>query len=198
MLKINHFYSLFIIIRNYLCFLKNYFTYKHWGFNSYVKLPMTVLNKQYIYIGNNVFINDRARIEAIDEYKGIFYQPSIVINNGVTIQQNLHLTSATRVEIGENTAIVANVTISDIIHPYTSEDIHLIDMPIISKPVIIGKYCSIYNNVVVNAGVTIGDHVTIGANSVVTHDIPSYCIAVGSPARIIKKYDFNSKRWKKV
>ena len=50
-------------------------------------------------------------------------------------------------------------------------------------------------NVVIIAGINIGNHVTIGANSVVTHDLPDYCVAVGNPARIIKKYDFNQNQW---
>ena len=47
-------------------------------------------------------------------------------------------------------------------------------------------------------GVTIGEGSVIGANSVVTKDIDKYSIAVGNPAKVIKKYDFKSKEWKKV
>jgi acetyltransferase-like isoleucine patch superfamily enzyme len=41
---------------------------------------------------------------------------------------------------------------------------------------------------VVLPGASIGDHVVIGANSVVTGDIPSYSVAVGSPAKVIRRY----------
>ena len=47
-------------------------------------------------------------------------------------------------------------------------------------------------------GVTIGDGCVIGAHSVVNKDIPEGCIAVGSPARVIKKYDKEQQRWLKV
>ena len=47
-------------------------------------------------------------------------------------------------------------------------------------------------------GVTIGKNSVIGANSVVTKDIPDYCVAVGAPAKVIKKYDFESGKWLKV
>jgi serine acetyltransferase len=43
--------------------------------------------------------------------------------------------------------------------------------------------------------VHIGRHCVIGANSTVTRDIPDYCVAVGSPARVVKVYDFREKRW---
>ena len=44
-------------------------------------------------------------------------------------------------------------------------------------------------------GAKIGKHCVIGANSVVTKDIPDYCIAVGIPAKVIKRYDFEKKQW---
>lgn len=56
-----------------------------------------------------------------------------------------------------------------------------------AKPVVVGDDCWIGGHVVILAGVTIGDGVTIGAGSVVTKDIPSWSVAVGNPARVIKK-----------
>ncbi|HHQ4611724.1 MULTISPECIES: DapH/DapD/GlmU-related protein [Aeromonas] len=47
-------------------------------------------------------------------------------------------------------------------------------------------------------GASIGRNSVVGANSVVTHDIPEYSVAVGSPARVIKQYNFEMKRWEKV
>jgi len=61
----------------------------------------------------------------------------------------------------------------------------------------IGRFCSIADNVCV-IGAHIGKHCVIGANSVVTRDISDYCVAVGAPAIIIKRYDFNEKKWQKV
>ena len=47
-------------------------------------------------------------------------------------------------------------------------------------------------------GASIGKHCVIGANSVVIHDIPDYCVAVGAPARIVKRYDFSAQQWRKT
>jgi len=55
--------------------------------------------------------------------------------------------------------------------------------------VTIGDYCWLCENVVVLPGVHIGSGTTIGANAVVTHDIPNNCVAVGNPARVVKKID---------
>ena len=69
---------------------------------------------------------------------------------------------------------------------------------LVVKDVYIGEDCKIYNGVVILQGVHIGKHCVLGANSVVTKDIPDYCVAVGSPAKIIKRYDFESKLWRKT
>ena len=51
------------------------------------------------------------------------------------------------------------------------------------------------NSTIILPGVTIGEKSIIGAGSVVTKSIPPYCIAAGNPAKVIKKYDFNTKMW---
>ena len=56
-----------------------------------------------------------------------------------------------------------------------------------AKAVTIGHNCWIGASVTILPGVTIGDNVTIGAGSVVVKDIPSNSVAVGNPAKIIKK-----------
>ena len=63
------------------------------------------------------------------------------------------------------------------------------------KEIVIGQESHIGANSVVVAGVHIGERVQVGAGSVVTKDIPSYCVAVGNPARVIKRYDHEQKKW---
>ena len=124
--------------------------------------------------------------------------PKIKFCDGVSVQQNLHLTCANRIVIGRNTAIAANVTITDIIHPYTDVSVPIKYQDIEVLEVEIGEDCNICNNSVILPGVHIGNHVTIGANSIVTKDIPDYCVAAGSPAKIIKKYILHTNTWEKV
>lgn len=62
--------------------------------------------------------------------------------------------------------------------------------PHINKPVIIGNDVWIGEKVFINDGITIGDGAIIGAHSVVTHDVPSYAIVAGAPAKVIRyRYD---------
>ena len=59
-----------------------------------------------------------------------------------------------------------------------------------------GSYIGI--NAVIVGNVKIGNHCVIGANSVVTKDVPDYCVAVGSPAKILKRYNFETQLWEPI
>jgi len=156
------------------------------------------ITPESIILGDRVSIGNSARIEGIQHYEGEKFDPEIIINDGVTIQQNIHLTCAESIEIGKNTAIAANVTITDIHHPY--DDIHLPieQQNIKTKPVYIGEGCKIYNNVVIMQGTKIGKHCTIGANSIVSGYFDDYCVIVGAPAKIVKKYNSDTEIWEKI
>ena len=167
------------------------------GFKSIIKKPL-ILTPNCISIGKNVFVQPNSRIEGIYSYEGICFSPKIVIADNCTIQQNLHLTCGESVYIGTNTAIAANVTITDITHPYENIHLPIEKQQIITNPVYIGDDCKIYNNVVILPGTNIGKHCTIGANSVVNGSFPDYSVIVGIPSRIIKRYCFDSNKWKKT
>ena len=62
--------------------------------------------------------------------------------------------------------------------------------------VVIGEGSWLGENVCV-IGANVGKNCVIGANSVVTKDIPDYSVAVGVPAKVIKSYNFSSKKWEK-
>ena len=155
------------------------------------------ITRKYVQLGKHVWIGRNVRIEGITKYNCTLFTPNIVINDCVSIQQNLHLTCANYIKIGKNTAISANVTITDINHTYVDIDKPIERQDIEVSFVEIGEDCKIYNNVVILPGVTIGKHVTIGANSVVNKDIPSYCVAAGIPAKVIKKYNSLTNCWEK-
>jgi lipopolysaccharide O-acetyltransferase len=64
-----------------------------------------------------------------------------------------------------------------------------------SAPVVIGDDCWLGEHVCVLPGVKVGRGVVVGAGAVVTADLPDFVIAVGAPAKIIKRYEFESGRW---
>ena len=102
------------------------------------------------------------------------------------------------VEIGRNVMLAQNVVVSALNHGY--EDIS--QPPSVQKvqveSVVISDNVWIGANAVITPGVTIGKHAVIGAGSVVTRDIPDYSVAVGTPAKVVKQYNFESSKWEKI
>lgn len=104
------------------------------------------------------------------------------VNGWSYINTNSVINCFQHIEIGTSCVISDNVSITD-------SDSHCIigketDM---SAPIIIGNHVWIGKNVTILKGVTIGDGAIIGAGSIVCKSIPSRCLAVGNPARVIKE-----------
>lgn len=102
------------------------------------------------------------------------------------------------VKLGNKVGLGQHVFISGFNHGYEDGTRDSNEQPLVKKEVIIDDDSHIGANSVVVAGVHIGKRCQIGAGSVVTKDIPDYSVAVGNPARIIKKYDPISNKWIKI
>ena len=102
------------------------------------------------------------------------------------------------VEIADHVMTAQNVVISGMNHSY--EDIHTPPtmQKVSTSKIIIAENVWVGANSVITAGVSIGRHTIIGAGSVVTKDLPAYCVAVGNPAKIIKRYNHETGVWEKV
>jgi acetyltransferase-like isoleucine patch superfamily enzyme len=183
----------YILLRFY-----NMYRMKACGSKNLLLNPL-LINYKFLSIGSKVFVRDGARIEGVSRYLGRSYNPNIVINDNVSIEQNFHLTCAGNITIGTNTAIAANVTITDINHPYTDINLPPEKQHIEVTDVSIGDDCKIFNNVVILPGANLGKHCIIGANSVVRgNNYPEYCVIVGLPATVIKRYSFQTNSWLKT
>ena len=189
-----------ILILNYLYrkgwWYLNFWKYGNLGKKSFIYRPLKI-TRASIHCGNNVSIFKNSRIEGVSEWNDMKFCPKIIISNNVRIEQNLHLTCANEVFIGENTAIAANVTITDIHHPYTDVDLPIEKQNLEVKNVYIGKDSKIYNNAVILPGTIIGKHCTVGANSVVSGQFPDFCVIAGCPAKIIKMFNLKTRVWEK-
>ncbi len=181
-------------IRTVFFFLINRLRYGRLEFGAVIKKPIKITGKRNIFLGK-VFVLNGARIEAVTKYEGVSFNPKIEIQDNVMINQNLHMTCAESIIIGKGTSITANVGIFDIDHPYENIDINPRTQPIKTKPVLIGSNCLIGMNSVILPGTKIGDHVIVGTCTVVSGTIPDYCVVVGIPGKIIKRYNFEEKDW---
>lgn len=99
------------------------------------------------------------------------------------------------VSIGNNVMIAQNIVISGLNHGYEDVTIPPSEQDVTCKLIIISDNVWIGANSVITAGVTLGKHCVIGAGSIVTKNIPDYSVAVGNPARVIKKYNKVNKNW---
>lgn len=101
------------------------------------------------------------------------------------------------VVIGKDVMFAQNIVLSGLNHGY--EDISLSPsvQPVSTAQITVEDEVWIGANAVITAGVTIGKHSVIAAGCVVTKDIPPYSVAAGTPARVIKKYNADTKQWEK-
>jgi len=158
-------------------------------FPSYIGKPTYIKNFKRIFIGKKVRIFPGARIEVVDKIS------SIVIRDNISIGQNLHITSKGNLIIDKNTTIAENVMITNIDHSYQEIGIHILDQEQIMHETMIGENCFIGYGAVIQAGTILGKQCIIGSNSVVRGTFPDYCVIVGIPAKIIKRYDNGAKKW---
>lgn len=171
--------------------------YREIGKYSFVRKPLLV-TPGCIVLKDRVRIDAHCRIQGVTEYGEQEFSPIIVFDQGVSCQQNLHMTCAERIYVGKDTAIAANVTITDINHRFEDIELPVEKQPLDVVPVYIGSGSKIYNNAVILPGVRIGKHCVIGANSVVTSNVPDYSVVAGIPARVIRRYDAGTGTWERV
>lgn len=160
------------------------------GGNCRVGKNLQLRGGNYIRIGENFLAGRALTLQAWDNYAGDHLTPSLTIKNNVTFTDNIHISCANRIEIGNGVLVGANVYISDNSHgepDRTAMEIPPIHRKLVSKgPVIVGNGVWIGRGAVILPGVTIGDNAIIGANSVVTKDVPPCAVAAGVPAQIIR------------
>ena len=174
-----------------------------------VRLPIDIRGKKFIQFGANFTTGKYCRIEVLPgkNADGDGPEKKIIIGDNVQINDNVHLAAAERLIIGNNVLIASKVFISDHNHGnYSSHNKIAQDSPLTAPiarplfclPVIIEDNVWIGEFVSILPGVTLGKGSIIGTMSVVTKNIPSFSIAVGSPARVIKKYNFDTASWELV
>ena len=167
-----------------------------------IRFPFEIRNKKYISIGKGFTTGKYCRIEAHPQNSS--QTNCIRIGENVQFNDSVHIVGSVGVHIGNDVLLASKIFISDLNHgAYGNSGTHDSplsipkDRPLVCSPVIIEDKVWIGEFVSVLPGVTIGEGSIIGTMSVVTKSIPPYCIAVGSPARVIKKFNFETQQWEK-
>ena len=169
-----------------------------YGRNVYLFPGVHIARPQYVCIGDDVTIGRNT---------DIFVHPEdpkskecvIEIGNHVHIGINNIIGARKKIVLEENVLIGPHVMIGDHSHHYENVDIPIkFQAATEGGTVRIERDCWIGANVFIMPKVTIGRHTVVGANSVVIQNIPPYSVAVGAPARVVKRYDLESKQWVKT
>ena len=113
------------------------------------------------------------------------------IGEGCFLNLNTMIAAQDEVTIGDHTMFANNCFVSDASHRYDDPNVPVTWQGFTSKgPTRIGSNCWFGVGCVVTTGVTIGDRCVVGANSVVTRDLPAGVIAAGAPAKVIREIDY--------
>lgn len=129
----------------------------------------------------------------------------IEVGEGTTISMFSRIASLGYVKFGKYVEMGPNCFIADFNHEYTDITVPIKSQGLRINPtsdesanVEIGDGSWLGTHVVIAGNVKIGKHCVIGANSVVTKNIPDYSVATGSPAKVIKRYNRVSGKWERL
>lgn len=167
--------------------------FAQFGKRSLVVAPTGIEGEQRIRIGSDVYVAAQSCLAA---------QPltgtdacRLEIGDGSRIGRFNHIYATRSVVLGRKVLTANGVYIADNRHMFEDTGTAVVDQPVKQlADVLIGDGAWLGHNVAI-IGASVGRGSVIGANSVVTHDIPDFCIAVGAPARVIKRFDPTNGAW---
>lgn len=192
-------YTFFTLLKLLTSYLRTKIFYSS---SRLIRFPFDIRNKSNIDLGIGLTTGIGCRIEAFPKIK-----ENIVLQFGKNVQINdyVHITAMHSVKIGNNVLLASKIYISDCSHgSYNCDenDSHPNTIPasrsLFAKSVLIEDNVWLGEFVSVLPGVTIGEGTIVGANSVVSKSLPPNVIAVGAPAKPIKKFNFETSRWEKI
>lgn len=166
--------------------------FESFGKGSEIKPSFLMLiGPQYISIGKNCYIGSRVQLTAWDStYVGGDCKPEIILGDGVSIGDESQVTAINRIVIGNGVLTGKKVLITDNSHGEVTRemmDTAPLKRQVVSKgEVVIGDNVWIGEKATIVANVKIGQGSVVAANSVVTKDVPPYCVVGGCPAKIVK------------
>ena len=191
-------YGFWGVIQMFINLIKTKFTFSD---ARIIRFPIDIRGKKYIKVSKGFTTGVGCRIEAYPKGN----DKTLFIGENFQMNDYVHITALESVKIGKNVLLASKIYISDCAHgsysgdnndsnPKTPPNIR----PLSSEPVVIEDNVWLGEFVSVLPGVTIGQGTIVGANSVVSKSLPPFVIAVGTPAKPIKKFNFENKKWEKI
>jgi acetyltransferase-like isoleucine patch superfamily enzyme len=174
--------------------------FAHLGKNVKIDFTVEIDGAEHMHVGDRVKVFPYCWLNIVktsdkEDEKGV----KIRVGDGTVISRRVIISASRFVVIGKDVMIAPNTMILDTDHAYENIQVPIAHQGFSCKGGIeIGDGCWIAYGAVILGGVSVGKQSVVGANSVITKDIPPFSVAVGNPARVIKTYDFSRKEWMRV
>lgn len=155
------------------------------GDRTVIQPPVRLSGERRISVGSDVFVGAGSWLQVLGDEGEV----ALAIGDGTSIAGNCVLSAASSIRLGRKVLIARGVYVSDHIHAYADTSRAVLEQGIDRvEPVEIGDGAWLGENVVVGPGVRIGRGAVIGGNAVVLEDVPDHALAVGVPARVVRRF----------
>lgn len=184
-----------VYIKRILGFVKCFKHHIKVNGNCYIGWRVKIINRGLFILGDHAQIRPLCAIFTHNDFS------ELKIGKNSEIGQMSTISCFNRIIIGDGVLTGPHVFIGDNNHDYRNPNIHIYRQGVYAMPedeIIIGDGTWLGTNVVVVGNVKIGKQCVIGANSVVNRDIPDYCVAVGMPCKVVRRYNWENKQWEKT
>lgn len=175
-----------------------------------MRLPRSLLHAELMTIGDDVKLGPNSELKCNTRYPGGWmrhpqgehvsqtFTPVLTIGNRVTATASLQIIAFESVVIEDDVMFAANVFVADGTHASETAEIPYKYQGVgTTGPVKIGRGAWIGQNAVISPGVTIGELAIVGANSVVTRDVPARTVVGGVPAQVLKRWNSERGAWER-
>lgn len=187
--------KLFMLSQMSIFFMLNRYKFQILEFKSLMIKPLQIDGCRYIILRKGALVKNYSSLYALKVNK---YEPVLEIGPGCSLGHFNHIAAVKKVVFGKNVLTANNVYISDNLHEFRDINLPIMHQPVRFKAEVnIGDGSWIGENACV-IGANVGKNCVVGANSVVTRDIPDYSVAIGAPAQITKRFSQSRKTWEKV
>jgi len=158
---------------------------------------------RHIQIGADAVIGHHVTLRALTRYPWTdppqTFTPVLRLGRGCFVSNFTHISCVRRIEIGAEVMIADHCFISDSQHGHRDPGLSVMRQPLETPgEVHIGDGAWLGAGVCVFGNIRIGCNSVVGANAVVTRDLPDRCVAAGVPARVIRRYDPQSGVWRQT
>jgi len=163
--------------------------FAHFGARSAICFPVAALfGERSIELGEGCIIGPYSTLSSGVSPDDVRDGPVVTIGDRCVIGKGSGVVGHQRVEIGDDVWTGHHVYVTDANHGYVDPVEPVGRQFAAPRPVRIGSGSWLGHGALVLGGATIGEHVVVGAGAVVTGDLPDYSVAVGNPARVIRRY----------